>query len=225
MNLLIFDMDGVLVDPTLSYRRALIETVRHFSGKGLRHERIIELKNEGGYNNDDDLALRILRDDHGREVELEEVSEVGERLFWGNNGDGMILDEQWLVNDGVLERLAERFRLAVYTGRERRFAEFTLKRFCSHIRFESIMTSCQVQNQKPAPDGLLKILEAVDKPEALSIGDNIDDARAAKAAGVRFAAVIAEDVPRRDEAVKLFQSEGARIIAENVNQIGSFVLR
>lgn len=225
MNLLIFDMDGVLVDPALSYRRALIETVRHFSGKGLSHERIIELKNDGGYNNDDDLALRVLRDDHDREVELEEVREVGERLFWGNNGDGMILDEQWLVNDGVLERLAERFRLAVYTGRERRFAEFTLNRFCSHVRFESIMTACQVQNQKPAPDGLLKILEAIDKPEALSIGDNIDDARAAKAAGVPFAAVVAEDVPGRDEVVKLFQSEGARIVAENVNQIGSFVLR
>ena len=59
-------MDGVLVDPTQSYRRALIETVRHFTGRPTTPERIIEIKNEGGYNSDDDLALRIIRDDFGR---------------------------------------------------------------------------------------------------------------------------------------------------------------
>ena len=130
-----------------------------------------------------------------------------------------------LVAEGLLERLSERYRLAVNTGRSRPIAEHTLNRFCSNIRFEVIMTSDQLENQKPAPDGLLKILEAIDDPKAISIGDNIDDARAAKAASLNFAAVIALEIPERDDVVKSFKGEGARVIAENINQLGNYLLR
>ena len=46
MRVLIFDMDGVLVDPTDSYRQTLIDTVAHFSGKQLTQERHNSLADE-----------------------------------------------------------------------------------------------------------------------------------------------------------------------------------
>ena len=41
MKLLIFDMDGVLVDPTESYRGALMDTVEHFAGVRPEHDEIV----------------------------------------------------------------------------------------------------------------------------------------------------------------------------------------
>ena len=114
MRLLIFDMDGVLVDPTESFRRAVVETVRHFTDRETTFERIAEIKNEGGYNDDTDIALRLV-DELGGKATRKEVEEVGHRLFWGKDCDGMILAERWLAGDGVLERLSERAKLAIFT--------------------------------------------------------------------------------------------------------------
>src|SRR3989338_2424146 len=54
--LLIFDIDGVLVDVSKSYRAAIKQTVEHFTGKEITLEEIQALKNKGGYNNDWDAA-------------------------------------------------------------------------------------------------------------------------------------------------------------------------
>ena len=58
---LVFDMDGVLVDVTESYREAIRQTVQHFTGQEIGHERIQELKNAGGWTNDWALAHKIIQ--------------------------------------------------------------------------------------------------------------------------------------------------------------------
>jgi len=218
MRLLIFDMDGVLVDPAESYRRVLIEVVRDFSGRRIGHDVVVEWKNQGGYNDDGVLAHRILQE-MGCEVTPEEVMAYGERLFWGAAEDGLILRERWLAEEGLLERLAEEFRLAVFTGRRMKEARFTLDRFAAHIRFDPVMTSDQHTRHKPHPQGLLRILEAAPGAEPLFVGDNVDDARAARAAGVPFIAVAAPDAPHRERTVQLFEAENALAVVENVNQL------
>jgi HAD superfamily hydrolase (TIGR01548 family) len=219
LNLVIFDMDGVLVDPAESFRKTVIETVRHFTGRDTAHERIVAIKNEGGYNDDADVALRIIREYGVDGVTRGEVEETGMRLFWGRNEDGMILGERWLAADGLLERLSERRRLAIFTGRGRRTARYTLQRFAPHIPFEPLMTSDRIERLKPAPDGLLKILEAVPGADPVYVGDNIDDARSARAAGVPFIGVAEAGLPRRGELTGLFEAEGALEIVETVNEI------
>ncbi len=218
MRLIVFDMDGVLVDPAESFRRAVIETVRHFTGEPTTFGRIAAIKNEGGYNDDSDIALRIV-EELGGKATRGEIEEVGRRLFWGEDRDGMILNERWLVGDGVLEGLSARAKLAIFTGRGPQTARHTLGRFCPAIEFDPIVTSDLPLALKPAPDGLLHVLEKHPGAEALYVGDTVDDARAARAAGVPFIGVAASDAHHRDETVALFETEGARAIIESINEL------
>jgi len=51
------------------------------------------------------------------------------------------------------------------------------------------------------------------------VGDTIDDARSASAAGVPFLGILAKEHSRRDELMRLFQQENAVAVFDNVNQI------
>ena len=220
MKPLIFDMDGVLVDPTYSYRAATIETIAHFSGRLITQETIAAMKNRGGYNDDCVLVADVLRG-LGVEINYDCLRKQFHKLFWGFKEDGLVIRECWLVEDGILGRLATTYRLAIYTGRPTRAAHFTLRRFAEGIVFDPVITSDLVEHQKPAPDGLLRVLESFPDCEATYVGDNIDDARCARAAGVAFVGVAASNALRRDEIVQLFTDEGAQAVVESVNELES----
>ena len=68
----------------------------------------------------------------------------------------MIHRERWLPRNGFLERLGERFELAIFTGRTTEEAEITLNREGVRDRF-LLVSANDVECEKPAPDGLLKI--------------------------------------------------------------------
>ena len=61
MNLLVFDMDGVLVDVSESYRETIQQTVAHFTGSRVTREAIQEWKNRGGWNDDWALSTAMIR--------------------------------------------------------------------------------------------------------------------------------------------------------------------
>src|SRR5438270_11623627 len=80
---LVFDMDGVLVDVSESYRATIVETVRHFSGKEVAKETIQDYKNQGGWNNDWALSQRLIADVSGMDVPYDIVVEVFQSFFFG----------------------------------------------------------------------------------------------------------------------------------------------
>lgn len=216
--LVIFDMDGVLVDPSRTYRLALIETVRHFTGIEIAPEDVVRIKNEGGYNDNSEIAMLYVRE-AGADASLDEVRRYGHRLYWGENADGMVRNERWLAQDGLLERLAETHRLGIFTGRPMPAAAHSLRRFCPHIVFDPIMTSEQCARLKPAPDGLLNILRQVPGAALTMVGDNIDDCKAANGAGVRFVGIAPSSAPRAAETARLFRKLGAAAVIDTVNDI------
>ncbi len=57
--MMVFDMDGVLVDVTESYRETIVLVVEHFTGKKITRELIQDYKNQGGWNNDWALSQKI----------------------------------------------------------------------------------------------------------------------------------------------------------------------
>ena len=221
-DVVVFDMDGVLVDPTETFRRALIDTVRHFAGVTITQDDIVRIKNGGGYNDDSEIALLAIRE-AGFDADMSEIRTFGRALYWGNNADGYIRNERWLVDPGLLERLAAKRRLAIFTGRGMQSATHTLRRFCSQIDFDPIVTHEQVEHLKPAPDGLLLIRRAVPDRDMVFVGDNVDDCRSALAAGVRFVGIAAPDTPRHEETKALFEELGAETVLKSVNDLEGFL--
>ncbi len=216
--MVVFDMDGVLVDPTRTFRLALIETVRHFTGIEIAPEDVVRIKNEGGYNDNSEIAMLYVRE-AGVDASLDEVRRYGRNLYWGKNADGMILNERWLVKDGLLERLSKTHRLAIFTGRGMPAAAHSLRRFCPEILFDPIMTNEQCANLKPAPDGLLNILQQAPGAALTMVGDNIDDCKAANGAGVRFVGIAHPSAPRAEDTARLFRELGAVAVIDTVNDI------
>lgn len=217
-NIIVFDMDGVLVDVTESYREAIQQTVEHFTGKRPTRETIQEWKNRGGWNDDWKLSTAMIEAEGGN-APYQNVVEHFQRIFHGNGADGLILREQWIGKDGSLERLSRKYAFAVFTGRLCWEAEVTLKRFANGLRFAPIIGADTVAAHKPAPDGLLHIQKLHPGAELFYVGDTVDDARSARAAGVPFIGVAAPGKPRHEELIALFESEGSLAVVDDINQL------
>ena len=77
-----------------------------------------------------------------------------------------------------------------------------------------------VANHKPAPDGLLHIGKLAAGAELWYVGDTVDDARSARAAGVPFIGIAAPSNPLYLDLVFLFQREGPYAIVDDINYLG-----
>jgi HAD superfamily phosphatase len=212
--LLVFDMDGVLVDVSESYRETIAQTVEHFTGAPVPRERIQRYKNQGGWNDDWKLSHHMVTD-AGVDVPFDYVKEHFQKLFLG----GLIEREKWVARPGTLERLAEHFQLAVFTGRPREEAHLSLNRFAPSIAFDPLIAMEDVVHHKPDPEGLLRIVEQAGAPQAFYIGDTVDDARAARAAKIPFIGIAAPSNPLYVDLVFLFQDERAYAIVDDINYL------
>jgi len=213
--LVVFDMDGVLVDVTESYRESIVQTVLHFTGTAPTRQQIQEYKNQGGWNDDWKLSHHICTT-AGCDVPFEEVKTYFQSIFLGSNGtDGLINREQWVARPGILEKLAAQFDFAVFTGRPRADAAITLNRFATGLTFAPVIGMEDVQRHKPHPEGLLKLAHA-----AYYVGDTVDDARCARAAKIPFIGIAAPSNPLYIDLVFLFQAEGACAIIDDINYLG-----
>ena len=220
VDLIVFDMDGVLAEVTGSYREAIVQTVAHFTGKLVGQALIQDYNNAGGWNNDWALSRKIALD-LGVEVPYDTVVEYFNQIFLGDNGDGLIQRERWFPQTGLLERLREKYGLAIFTGRLPYEAEITLRRFAPHLVFDPLLCAGDIARDKPAPDGLLEIQRRKPGRNLVYVGDTVDDARSARAASVPFIGILAAGHLRKDEMLRLFGQEQAVAILENVNGIES----
>ncbi|HEX7360960.1 MAG TPA: HAD family hydrolase [Bryobacteraceae bacterium] len=221
-DVIVFDVDGVLVEVTASYREAIRETVRHFTGKLVSHDTIQNFKNAGGWNNDWLLSQRLI-EDLGKKVDYGDVVDQFNRVFLGENGGGLIRNEVWMPHDGLLERLAARSALAIFTGRAQYELDATLERYASDIRFYPVITDERVRNPKPAPDGLLMIKREFPERTIWYLGDTVDDARSARAAQVPFIGVAGSGNPRHEEIAASLYDLGAFAVLGDVNELETLI--
>lgn len=221
-EMIVFDMDGVLVEVGDSYRETICQTVHHFTGKTITRDLVQEYKNRGGFNNDW-LLSQVISRDLGVELEYETVVDKFNELFFGTvtDGipDGLMARERWIPRQGLLEDLGRRYALSIFTGRLREEAEMTLRRFAGPHRFEPLIGAADVTHGKPHPEGLLKIQKRNPGVELWYVGDTVDDARPAKAAGVPFIGVAAPNTPFRQRLLDLFEEHGAMAVVEDINQL------
>lgn len=221
-KLIIFDVDGVLVDVQGSFHRSILDTVRHFTGRRFTYAHIQQWKRRSGYNDDWRLSTDWVNS-LGGNVAYAQVKRVFQKIYWGTNGTrGNVWRERWLVPPPRLARWAERAELALFTGRTRRELRHTLEHFGVTKLFPRVVTMDDVEHLKPHPEGLLRLLNGVDPSEALYLGDNLDDALASKRARVPFLGVLRHGSEAHRVRSSQLRRHGARIILHSTNDLGKY---
>jgi HAD superfamily hydrolase (TIGR01548 family) len=215
-QILIFDVDGVLVDVRHSYWLSGLETMRFLTGKRVTWSELHKWKSKPG-NNDDWNMVSNWATALGRPTTYEEAREAFQQFYWGKNGkSGNVRQEKLVVTARQIERWARRFELNLFTGRTRQEFSYTFDRWPATRHFRSVITMDDVKRKKPHPDGLLKILGRRDPGTALYVGDNIDDALAARDAHVPFMAILPPGTLEYRERAARFRELGALAILPRI---------
>lgn len=215
---IIFDMDGVLVDVSESYRACIKKSAEFFLGVILDPSEVENIKNQAGFNDDYDCVKAIL-DKHERFIENDKIIKKFQEYYIGRNWNGMVRNERWLLDESILKKLSKKFKLAIFTGRPGMEAMYALDRFKKNNYFKVVVVREDIAVPKPAPDGLKDIMAKLKVTEAIYLGDVIDDAVAAKNAQIDFIGVIPPGVKDKASLRKLLKEGGAKIVLDNVNQI------
>jgi len=222
-QILIFDVDGVLVDVRGSYWRSALQTVQFLSGHRVTYKQLHEWKSKPGFNDDWRMTAAWVTS-LGRPTTYEEARDAFNRFYWGTDGKlGNVRNEKMLVTPRQIARWAARFELNIFTGRNRQELQHTFGRWPTASHFRQIVTMGDVSRMKPHPDGLLKIVAGREAATALYIGDNVDDALAARAAGVPFVAVLPRAAHQYRERAASFREFGALALFSRATDLNTWL--
>lgn len=217
-ELIIFDVDGVLVDVRGSFHRSTLQTVRFFTGKRVTLAELQEWKSRSGYNDDWVLSTAWVKS-LGGNAEYPEVKQKFIEYYWGTNGPGNVSREKWLLPKPVMTKLSKKAELALFTGRTRKELDYTLDLLKLRKFFKTIVTVEDVTKPKPDPEGLFRILNGRAPESAVYVGDSVDDALASRAAGIPFVGVLFGRGEAGRERRKLLEDKGAVIVVNHVAQL------
>ena len=221
--LIVFDMDGVLINASNSYRVAIQKTFEFFSGKKVSLEKIQEYKNQGGYNNDWILTQKLLTDEKIK-VKYEDIVKKFNEIYFGNAGNGLIKNEEWLISRQELEKLSLKYDLAIFTGRQKKEAMYALKNANVEDLFEPIITMDDVpeDKQKPHPEGLEKIKQILNPEKCWYLGDTRDDIKAGIAANIATIGILPPQ-DQSNELKNILKSEGAMVVLNSAKELLKFL--
>jgi histidinol-phosphate aminotransferase len=181
-RLLCLDVDGCLIDTSESFDAAIAATVELFGGARPARTEILALRGRSGFNDDHQLTLALLAE-RGLRPPFSHIQRVFNDFYFGaGQSAGLVTLEKPLISMHFWARLQNRCRLALVTGRNRREMAHALDVLFPSPDVLSI-TLDDVERGKPDPQGILQAMAAFQTGNAWMIGDNVDDIRAASAAG------------------------------------------
>ena len=222
-KILIFDIDGVLIDVRATYWRSAIETVRHLSGKHVTYADLHKWKAKPGHNDDWRMTANWVTA-LGKPTSYEQARAAFEKFYWGTDARrGNVHNEKFVITAKQIERWSKKYELHLFTGRTRKEYAFTFDKWPHSKHFRTVVTMDDVENGKPAPDGLVKILAGRDPSTAVYVGDNIDDALAARDAKVPFMAILPKGSHGYRERLGNFRRLGAVGILTRASELNAWL--
>ncbi|MEM1329475.1 MAG: TIGR01548 family HAD-type hydrolase [Planctomycetota bacterium] len=218
---LLLDLDGVIADVSGSYRASIIQTCTAF-GVTVDPSDIAAAK-AGGNANNDWVLTRSLLAARGVDVSQDEVTDRFEEIYQGvPDRPGLRETETMIPSVDTVRALAERFPLAVVTGRPRRDAEYVLERFGIRDLFRHVV--CMEDGPaKPDPTPVSVALDRLGVDRAWMVGDTVDDLRAARAASVGDRAVVPLGVvppgEKRERSEPVLVASGAGRVLKDLSDL------
>ncbi|MBF2007575.1 MAG: TIGR01548 family HAD-type hydrolase [Chlorogloeopsis fritschii C42_A2020_084] len=246
-TIVVFDIDGVVRDVGGSYRRALADTVEHFTAKAYRPTsvEIDQLKSEGIWNNDWEASQELIYryfETQGRsrqqlQLDYEKIVAFFQSRYRGTNPDnftGYICDEPLLLQPSYLEQLTlAGITWGFFSGATRASATYVLQR---RLGLQSpVLIAMEDAPGKPDPTGLfatVRLLEdGLDKTSTVVyVGDTVADMYTVEKARSRWSdrtwigvgvlpPHVQETAARRDAYAQTLRQAGAAIVLNNVEQL------
>lgn len=190
---IIFDMDGIIVDVSQSYRKAIRITASNFLRRKVTKIEVDNIKNTVGMNNDWDATYALI---NNPAIPYDEVKNFFQEQYLGNKKiRGLIDNEPLLISRKILVKIKNQYRrLAIATGRPRKEARYVIKKYKLSELFDYVVTMEDVNRGKPAPDMLIKVIEVLKLKNTIYIGDSPSDIIAAEKAGIPSIYVGAQNV-------------------------------
>lgn len=184
-QLLCLDVDGTLIATKESFDATVRAVFFEFCQQELSQEALEQARLRGGLNDDWELTRVLVAECLGTSQAPDgpTVRSVCEARYWGNETlSGFASREQPLIDEPMLNAWADRFDLALVTGRNRREAAAAVAMLSMEGRC-LVVTSEDVKRTKPDPEGILQAMTHFRKGRVWMVGDNVDDVRAAREAG------------------------------------------
>ena len=209
----------MLIDVRNTFWLSALQTVSEITGKRATWSELYKWKSKPE-NNDDWRMVSNWASSLGYPVSYEQARDAFQKYYWGENGKpGNVIKEKLLVSPKQFLKWASRYELNLFTGRTRKEFSYTFDRMPSAKLFKTVMTMDDVKQKKPSPEGLWKILGRRDPKSALYLGDNVDDALAAQAAGVPFLAIVPRNSFDYRARVAHFRNLGALGVLQRVTDL------
>lgn len=215
---IVFDMDGVLIDASKSYRVAVQNTFEHFSGQKVTAEELSATKKLGGLNNDWDLTEFLLKK-YGFNINYDDIVSVFQSHY-----EKLAEIEEPLVDCEFFENLAKDYNLSIFTGRVKEEALFTLGKHNFIKYFYPIITMADVGLHRQKPDclGLEIIKEKIITDKIYYLGDTVDDMECAITANVNGIGVLPPQ-DKSDELKELLKSKNAMVVLEQAEDLMKYL--
>jgi phosphoglycolate phosphatase len=182
MDLLIFDLDGTLIDSKLDLAHAVNATRAHMGMSPLEHERVYSYVGNGA-----PVLIRRVLGERASEMEVEEALEFFLEYYREHYLD------YTLLYPGVKDSL-DRFRdagkqMAVLTNKPVRMSNAIIEGLGVAGHFFKVYGGNSFDFKKPHPIGVETLLReaGIEAKRALMIGDSAVDTQTARNAGIASA--------------------------------------
>jgi HAD superfamily phosphatase len=246
-SIIIFDIDGVIRDVSGSYRRALADTVEHFTANAYRPTPIDidNLKSEGIWNNDwegsQELIYRYFEAQGKQrqqvEIDYESIVAFFQSRYRGtdpDNWNGYITDEPLLLDPSYLAELTQAgIPWGFFSGATRASATYVLEK---RLGLSSpALIAMEDAPGKPDPTGLFAAIALVENGLSINqtvvyVGDTVadmytiqkaselDNSRNWIAVGV-LPPHVQETASQSDRYTQTLITAGAQVVYRNVQEL------